>query len=287
MIKTLHEEQVNVLEFLSTENTDLYMNEPSFLKLVFHTFDAVKSHVIVDMNNYIHYTSQLNHPQGFYHQGSRMLIPPYPPNRLPFDYAAFLQLLQDAEADIEYFNYSDHNALESFDVLHRHLHDLMYHGISVPEFMAGRELALGTPGAVIYEYLLDSIDPTTDTEKITCGLFFAHVATLGSGALLWNLPASGARNLTRAEATAFVHSLVKVDVADIPKDSMRCSYCWSNFDEVVEGLDNRPVRLPCHSTHIVSRDCLIKVLTSSNICPLCKEGVVAMWTGNPRRSINT
>jgi hypothetical protein len=215
------------------------MTEPSFLKLVIHTFDAVKSHVIVDMNNYFLSTSNLNFPQGFYHHGSRMPVPPYPPNRLPFDYAAFLQLLQDAEADIKYFDYSDHHALESLDILHICLHKLMDRGISVPEFMAGRELAHGTPGAVIYEYLLDSIDPTIDTEKTTCALFFAHVATLGDGALFWNLRAQGGRNLTRAEATAFVHSLVKVDVAEIPNDSMRCSYCWSNFDGVMEGLDNR------------------------------------------------
>jgi hypothetical protein len=67
MVLSLHQKHFNVLDFLLTDLTDGLL-ETWYLKA-------------------------LNRPQGYYHAGSQMLIPPYPPNKwgLCFDYADFLK----------------------------------------------------------------------------------------------------------------------------------------------------------------------------------------------------
>jgi hypothetical protein len=197
-----------------------------------------------------------------------------PPSNLSFDYSEFLQYMQDAEADIINFDYNNPWALESFARLHACLHALLNASISVATFMSGCESAHGTPGAIIYGYILQSVDVVY--KFFNCGLFFANVATNGYGEALLRQLSRDRRNLTRTEATDFVDSLDRVDVADIPKDSMKCSHCWRKFDEVVEGHDNRPVRLPCDHRHIIGRDCLIEGLTSGWLCPLCGTNIIAV-----------
>jgi hypothetical protein len=145
--------------------------------------------------------------------------------------------------------------------------------------MAGHEPAEGTLGAIIYKHLLNSSDP-----YVNCWLFFANVASNGNGQAfldtndpddLFGLPPS--RVLKMDAAIVFVDALKKVDVASIPRDSMRCSHCWGDFDTVDEGINNLPVQLPCDSRHMLGRACLIEVLTKTGpLCPLCRVDIVAL-----------
>jgi hypothetical protein len=85
------------------------------------------------------------------------------------------------------------------------------------------------------------------------------------------------RRLTAEQAQAFVSALPKVDVATIAKSDQRCNHCWSDFDEVEEGINNLPVQLPCDHRHLLGHDCLVEVLTSmGNLCPLCRVDIVAL-----------
>jgi hypothetical protein len=109
------------------------------------------------------------------------------------------------------------------------------------DFLQPMQDAKSAPGRIIYKYLLDSINPTWNGDYVICSLFFVHIVTNGNRTSLSNLTPAQSNLLTRDEATAFVDALVKVDVAEIPKDSMRCSHCWSYFDEEEEEVNNKSV----------------------------------------------
>jgi hypothetical protein len=281
MVKALHMEKVNILDFLSTEDTDALMQEATFLKVSMHSFVAVRHHVVIEPEEYRNKAIRsLWERQGFFNGGSRLQVPPYPPSQygLGFDVADFLLAMQDAEADSNSFVYPMLETVESLDVLHRRIHQLRDKDVTIPTLMAGREPAPGTPGATIFKYLLESTD---NGDYVVCDLFFLHVATNGNGAEVWNQPPTGPPLLTRDEATTFVNALVRVDISSIPRDAMRCSHCWGDFDEVQEGADNTPRQLPCDHRHMLGRDCLIEILTTSRLCPLCRVDIVAMGPTAP------
>jgi hypothetical protein len=280
MCGALMREKVNVLDFLSTEDTDTQMEGATFLKVLMHGFVAVRHHVVIEFEPYIETFKTLWLHQGFHHRGSRLQVPPYPPSEygLRFDQSDFLLTMQEAEDDSDNFVSSMHNEIESFDLLHKCIHQLRDKDITIPTFMTGHEPAPGTPGATIFEYLLDS---ALNGDHVICNLFFVQVATNGNGVEVWNPPPTGPPLLTRDEATSFVNALIQVDISSISRDSMRCSYCWNDFDEVEEGVDNKPTQLPCDHRHILGRDCLIEILTTSRLCPQCRVDIVAMGPPGP------
>jgi hypothetical protein len=93
MVLSLHQKHVNVLDFLSTDLTDGLLEKCRFLKGLVQYLRPVRHHVVLDLEFVESYLKALNRPQGYYHAGSQMLIPPYPPNKwgLCFDYADFLK----------------------------------------------------------------------------------------------------------------------------------------------------------------------------------------------------
>jgi hypothetical protein len=279
MATFLCRKKVNVLDFLSTDLTDELLETCRFLKALVHCTSPVRHHVVFGPE----FLEPLFKPQDFHHAGSQMLVPPYPPNKwgLSFDYADFLEGLQAAEADMHGLTWPNWDQIESFDILHVQLHQLGIEEVDLEEFMDGREPTEGTPGAIIYKHVLNSTIPV-DPFAIDCTLFFANVVSNGDGpAFLQSLPGHGPPPgpvlLTRDEATYFVDALQKADVADLLRDSIRCSHCWSDFDEVEEGVNNLPVQLPCDSRHLLGRDCLIEILTSMGpLCTLCRVDIVAI-----------
>ncbi|OAK97004.1 hypothetical protein IQ06DRAFT_296229 [Phaeosphaeriaceae sp. SRC1lsM3a] len=111
-------------------------------------------------------------------------------------------------------------------------------------------------------------------------------------------------------ATEFVHSLDRVNIADIPEEDMRCPHCWLPFgttdeddpdfvfipdrDELPANAerqvafhelpfctarpDNDPVRTPCG--HIFGRGCLIETMERVNTrCPTCRQELGPMTEG--------
>ncbi|KAF1917322.1 hypothetical protein BDU57DRAFT_537017 [Ampelomyces quisqualis] len=286
LLKVLYLKQINVLEFLSTEDTDELLETCKLFRLFIHSLTSRRSHVIIDR-------SKLQYALGFAdrslvapHVGTSKQIPPYPPNKWGVNFSStdFLQWMVAAEIDIPNFTFIDPEGLESFQVLHLQCHVLQDANAEMPEFMKGHEPADGTPGAIVYEYLVRST--AADTADVDCELFFANVASNGDGEAFLAAafpPAPGIdvnsrpRLMPREEAAAFVDALVKVNVADIARDRMRCSHCWADFDEVEEGIDNSPVSLPCDPRHVLGRDCLVEVLSSMGpLCPICRVDIVAL-----------
>jgi hypothetical protein len=158
MVRFLAEKQVNVLEFLSADLTDEGFESCSFLKVFVQTLSSHHSHVICHWPCFQKEIDRLNEFQGFNHRGSTMHVPPYPPNEkngINFNHAHFLKWMQAAEADIDSFMMYNESGLESFDILHKRLHQMMSRQVTVAEMMDGREPAEGTPGAIIYKHLID------------------------------------------------------------------------------------------------------------------------------------
>jgi hypothetical protein len=287
MVATLHRERINVLDFLSSEETDDLLNGCAFFRLVVHVFTGFASHVIVDWSAWEDAIHALGRPQGFEHAGSRLQMPPYPPNDygLPFCQDDLLQSMADAELDIDLLAYGHLGAVESFDVLHRRMHHLKAKNVKFFDFMAGYKFQQDEQGFLIFNYIRHSFD--LDTDEFLCNLFMAHVVSDGNGVEFLNdLHAPPPPSvLTQEQAVAFVDALQQADVANIPQDSMRCPHCWSNFDEVEEGMNNLPVHLPCDSCHMLGRDCLIAILTGTGtLCPICRVDIVALGPQAPGTS---
>jgi hypothetical protein len=287
MIAALHLERINVLDFLSSEDTDDLLNGCAFFRLVTRVLTGFASHVIVDWDAFENAIVVLGQRQGQAHHGRRLLMPPYPPNDcgLSFCQDDLLQAMIDAEADKDQVIMDDLDAIESIDVLHNLIHDLETEDVMFSDFMAGYELQEGEPGALMFDYILRSLYP--GTSQFNCILFNAHVTTNGNGDMTWleddddDLPSV----LAQEQAVAFVDTLQQADVANIPRDSMRCPTCWSDFDEVEEGVDNLPVHLPCDSRHMLGRDCLIAILTGTGtLCPICRVDIVALGPQAPGTS---
>ena len=278
MLDELAQWQVNILDFLSSEDTDIRLQESAFLKLILHTAIASDKQVFIDLTAFSIANAE---PFGYPETGH---IPPYPPSPcgLDFDENQFLEWCKAAENDIPQFSYAESEALTSFHVLHKWIHDLGTTGHLVVDFLAGREPVQGSPGSKIFEHLVNAHDD--DGDYFNCALFFAHVASNGDGAnflaTYWGFDAPPRMQtdlLTREQATNLVDALPKVDVAAISKDDMKCMHCWANFDEVEDGVNNEPVQLPCDNRHLLGRDCLIEILSSVGpLCPLCRVDIVAM-----------
>jgi hypothetical protein len=69
-----------------------------------------------------------------------------------------MQCMQDAEEDRdEYVFDATHinRGLESMSILNTLSHELESKKVSLAKFMAGRGLAIGTPGAIIYDYMVN------------------------------------------------------------------------------------------------------------------------------------
>jgi hypothetical protein len=280
MLSLLHNKEVNVLDFLSTEDTDAMLETCPLFRVLMHTLSASACHVLVKLNEVEQALLRLKAPQGFHSQGDSIDVPPYPPDErygLKYDYAQFLQYLQNAEDHISQFQFdgAQDYGHSSFDILHRRLHEMVGR-VTVAEFMAGREPTEGTPGAIIYNHLIDACNP-----QLECILFFANIASDGDGEAFlenaWQPLAQNPGVISRLEATTLVDKLKKVDLADIARENMKCMHCWCQFDEVEEGVDNLPVQLPCDSRHMLGRDCLIDILVKTGpLCPLCRVDIVAL-----------
>jgi hypothetical protein len=167
--------------------------------------------------------------------------------------------------------------------LHNLFHKLKSKQVPLATFMAGREPAIGTPGAIIYGYMVNAVfEPGFEFEgHIDCIMFDVHLASQGHGeellkTLFNDVLAENDRELvpirvfTHQEAIAFTNALQRTDVVNMPRESIRCMHCWADFDKPDEGIINEPLQLPCHPSHMLGRDCLIAVLTTvGSKSPLC------------------
>jgi len=297
MLCSLHDKKVNVLDFLSTEDTDTLLKTCTLFRVLMHLLSASNSHVLVKVHEVEPVLRWLRPIKGFHSQGDSLHVPPYPPAEryvLGWDYADFLECLQNAEANIDQVQFIGTEALghpifniaqllhgphdyghPSFDILHYRVHQMVQR-VSLAKFMAGREPTEGTPGAIIYKHLKNACNP-----GFQCMLFFANIASNGNGEEFlmnaWQPRPQYSGVISRLEAITLVDKLKKVDVADIAREDMKCMHCWGQFDEVEEGIDNLPVQLPCDSRHLLGRDCLIDILVETcPLCPLCRVDIVAL-----------
>lgn len=246
-----------------------------------NTLTATKSHLVVDMIGLEDWITWLNEMQGFQHQGG-MMIPPYPPNGKRFDQEDLLRCIREAEAHMAEFAWTEIQGVESIDILHKRFHWLAFYEVKILEWMAGREPAPGAPGAIMWQYLVDSVDSAGHTGHIVCVLYHANIASQGNAgpflqAMVQDMVDPPPPQLmTRDEATAWVDTLQKANVADIPHDAMRCGHCWADFDEAPEdGVNNEPIHIPCDSRHLLGRDCLIEILaTMGPLRPICRQDMV-------------
>lgn len=79
----------------------------------------------------------------------------------------------------------------------------------------------------------------------------------------------------------FISALAVVDIADIPRDSMRCAHCWCDYDEEGLEVDATPVKTPCG--HIYMRGCLLEALAGASmpvLRPVCRQDMVALQTAS-------
>lgn len=289
MAKRLYRKKVNVLDFLSSEMTDEKFDQIPFLKLVVHTLAATKSHVVIDMITLDKWVGRLRIFQGFRHKGSRMEIRPHPPNGKTYDQEGLLYYIRDAEAHIATFAFTEVDGIESIDILHRRLHLMMDDDVKLLEFMAGREPAADNPGATMFKYIKDAVQPDG---TIDCDIWFANIASDGNGMAFLQAARNDTdepKTMTRYEATAWVDALKKADVAAIPRyeeSAMRCSHCWCDWDEVVDSRNNESVHLPCNDRHMLGRDCLIDILVVMEpLCPICRRDMVEITTQSSRGSL--
>jgi hypothetical protein len=283
MIGELCRKRVNVLEFLSNEMTDQALVHSPFFRLVVHTLKGAASHVIVNWDDFDWAMIEVQDLQGEFYLGSLVPTPVYPPNEhdTPFSPFDLRQTIIKAEATLSEVSLAEYALPESisFDVLHCQVEILVSDDINFSDFMAGYEIVEPEPGSLVYKWLINS-----QLGMMGWELFLADVVTNGDGEAY--LDASYATFermeddsglLTQEEAVSFVDALQEADVASIPRDSIRCNHCWSDFDEVEEGVNNLPVHLPCDSRHMLGRDCLIAILTSTGpLCPLCRVDIVAL-----------
>jgi hypothetical protein len=282
MIDDLDSERVNLLEFISTEKSDEMLQTCSLFELVLNTTTAYASHVMVD--------SSAARKALMQHLGwvSKRHVPPYPPSPhgLDFNQSQLLSWMQAAEADIDAFDFPTWDTLPSYSLLHSRVHQFDALGLQVHSFMAGCEPPEGSPGSIIFSYLGDD---AYELGMFSCTVFFANIASGGNADDFldeYYAPIDAMyepeqpRRLTADQAQAFVSALPKVDVATIAKSDQRCSHCWSDFDEVKDGINNLPVQLPCDHRHLLGHDCLVEVLTSmGSLCPLCRVNIVALMAG--------
>lgn len=226
---SLHSKKVNVLDFLSTENTDTLLETCPLFRVLMHSISASASHALIKVHEVEPVLRCLRATQCFHSQGDYMYVPPYLPGErygINYDYAQFLQCLQNAEAHIEQFQFlgPEDYGHPSFDILHCRLHE-MVERVTVAEVMAGHEPSEGTPGAIIYNHLIDACNP-----ELECILFFAKIAGNGDGeAFLQNAFQPLPQNpgvITQLEAMTLVDKLKKVDLADIAREDMKCMHCW-------------------------------------------------------------
>ncbi|KAF2126110.1 hypothetical protein P153DRAFT_369464, partial [Dothidotthia symphoricarpi CBS 119687] len=76
--------------------------------------------------------------------------------------------------------------------------------------------------------------------------------------------------LNHEQAVGFVNNLQKVTISSIAPEDMKCPFCWNIYGQVdEEGANNDPVLTPCG--HLYGRDCLVQVLESSRLCPMCRS----------------
>ena len=121
------------------------------------------------------------------------------------------------------------------------------------------------------------------------GVFDIHLRNLvGYDVDLLSLPIN-ARAATyynnNPDPQAFVAKLVKVDISTVPAADMRCTHCWSNFDEADDEMielkngsvrtDNSPVKMPCPHGHIIGKTCLMQIVDAGDrLCPQCRVEIV-------------
>lgn len=83
----------------------------------------------------------------------------------------------------------------------------------------------------------------------------------------------------------FVAKLIEVDISTVPAADMRCTHCWSNFDEADDEMielkndsvrtDNNPVKMPCPHGHIIGKTCLMQIVDAGDrLCPQCRVEIV-------------
>ncbi|KAL5117587.1 hypothetical protein ACEQ8H_004480 [Pleosporales sp. CAS-2024a] len=287
MASSLERAGINVLDFLSTEVSDELCTRCPLLQVLINTLSATQGQVVLREAHLRRVFHHLHARQGFQHKGSTMHIPPYPApesaTALDFNHAHFVAWLQAAEVDMLAFDWPNIYDVESLDILHKRIHQMNARNVLVKDFMAGREPPPGTPGATIYQYILSACTPL-----VHCHLFWANIISSGHGAAFIHVQmAHGVQRdaqepttlMAPSQAVAFVDTLEKGNLADIPKEDMRCSHCWSDFDDDAddEGVDNSPVQLPCHRRHRIGRDCLIEILCKTGpLCPLCRVDIVEL-----------
>jgi hypothetical protein len=155
--------------------------------------------------------------------------------------------------------------------------------------------------------------PPTAAESLNSMAFTINSVSLASAATIFNSLAItfGSTSLhhlraaarPRFDAAAFVDTLDRVEISDIPAEDMRCPYCWLPFGTTDEDdpsfvftpdpddppeiaarqtafrellpfcadrADNDPVRTPCG--HLFGRGCLVETLEKvDTLCPTCRK----------------
>ncbi|KAH8724304.1 hypothetical protein GQ44DRAFT_760419 [Phaeosphaeriaceae sp. PMI808] len=293
-IKLLTTMEINILDFLSdafnevervTTMADFLKNYP-LLEVILLTAEAKHSNVVFDYNNFCALLQRCNSEYKYLH------VSPYLPSKYPgllFNEDQFYDMLCQLQTQMHTHDVENFGRVENFDLtstvvlttMFRRLDDwiniLLEKDIDIQEFMKNHDLAMGSPGGLVFGYLVESLHP--DNEEDVFSLFAANVRT-GSNGLAFLREVEDYRafregRITRLGATTFADALPRVDISMIAQENMKCPFCWANFDQVVEGLDNTPARLPCNPLHVFGRDCVIRCLLSTGpLCPLCRVNVI-------------
>lgn len=87
---------------------------------------------------------------------------------------------------------------------------------------------------------------------------------------------------TEKTAIRFTDQLEKVDICSIPKDDIRCPFCWGDFGDTDQNCQE-PVITPCG--HLFGRKCLVEVLKGSGSrCPKCRQNMVPVKPQKRKRT---
>ncbi|KAF2818946.1 hypothetical protein CC86DRAFT_388634 [Ophiobolus disseminans] len=161
----LGRKRVNILGFLSGEETDDLSKGCSVLKLLLHTANRCAGRVLVDYNRLR--AAMLEDDLYWPFTGH---VPPYPPLPcLDFNKAQFFHWIQAAELDLVLRGWK---AEASVKILLKRVTQLQATKCDVPTFLSGHEPKAETPGCIIYEYLINSVDKAFPFD---CQMFISGV----------------------------------------------------------------------------------------------------------------
>ncbi|KAJ4363565.1 hypothetical protein N0V83_009861 [Neocucurbitaria cava] len=148
------------------------------------------------------------------------------------------------------------------------LHELAVKKVNIPAFLDGH---MPPDGGLMLNGVLTCLNTGGVLMNISQALVQIS-ESMNEDALLQH-PDMSPPNISHEDAVAFVNSLPDLDIQTIPRQDLRCPLCWADFDEVVDGYNNKPKRAPCCGKWF-GTDCLVESLEGTGpLCPLCRQAM--------------